>query len=187
MNTSRDTSQKAITTGFSGTNDIKSLLPLNIHQDDLPKLQHTNAEVLCYLLQARSRSYQLAADKHGRLSEEGLLAQLKAMKIRVLVDAGAYVLELTNQDLVKAWFRHDPEAKAAVYFEHGRPWVITRHNTRRRQPLLASPWKDGITNELLVFLDEANCRGINLNLPQDARAALTLALNQTKDHAVQGM
>lgn len=187
MNTKRNTGGKAITTGFSGTNDIKSLLPLNIRQDDLPTLQHTNAEALCYLLQKRSRGYRLAADEHGRLTEDALLLQLKQMKIRVLVDSGAYILELTNEDLVKAWLQYDPDAKAAVFFEHGRAWVISKHNTRRRQPLLASPWKDEITNELLVFFDEANCRGIDLKLPLDARAALTLALNQTKDQTVQGM
>jgi len=41
---------KALTTGFSGTNDNRLLLPLTITQQDLPQLAHTNAEVLTYLL-----------------------------------------------------------------------------------------------------------------------------------------
>lgn len=177
---------KAITTGFSGTNDIKSLLPLNIRQDDLPTLQHTNAEVLSYLLENRNRQYHLAADRHGRLTEVALLHKLKDMKIRVLIDAGAYILEMTNENLVKEWLGYDTEAKAAVCFDQGRAWVVYRNQLKSKQPLLASPWKDGITNELLVFFDEANCRGVDLKLPWDARAALTLALSQTKDHTVQG-
>jgi hypothetical protein len=36
----------ALTTGFSGTNDWKRMLPLTISQNDLPGLSHTNAEVL---------------------------------------------------------------------------------------------------------------------------------------------
>lgn len=44
-----------LTTGFSGTNDSKRMLPLTIKQQDLPGLAHTNAEVLTYLLQSRSR------------------------------------------------------------------------------------------------------------------------------------
>lgn len=36
------------TTDFSGTNDNKTMLPLNIRQDDLPGLRQTNAEVLTY-------------------------------------------------------------------------------------------------------------------------------------------
>lgn len=186
MNTHPSTSSKAITTGFSGTNDIKSLLPLNIRQDDLPSLRQTNAEVLGYLLQERNRRYYLAADMNGRLTEEALLLKLRNMRIRIFLDAGAYILEMTNRALVNAWLVHDYEAKAAVYFDKGRAWVMSR-NARAPQPLLASPWKDGITGDVLVFFDEANCRGIDLKLPPDARAALTLALNQTKDHTVQGM
>jgi hypothetical protein len=34
-----------LTTGFSGTNDWKGMLPLTIQQHDLPRLAHTNAEV----------------------------------------------------------------------------------------------------------------------------------------------
>lgn len=184
MNANRSDSSKSITTGFSGTNDVKSLLPLNIRQDDLPTLQRTNAEVLCYLLQTRNREYHLAADAHGRLSELSLLRKLKDKKIRILIDAGAYILEMTNEELVKAWLNCDPQAKAAVYFDKGRAWVCTING--RKEPLLASPWKDGITHELLVFFDEANCRGVDLKLPMSAKAALTLALNQTKDHTVQG-
>lgn len=186
MNTNRKAGGKTITTGFSGTNDNKSLLPLNIRQDDLPALQQTNAEALCYLLQKRNRQYHLAADKKGRLTEQALLAKLTGMKIRILIDAGAYILEMTNQGLVQAWLQHDHEAKAAVYFQKGRAFVVSQ-GSKREQPLLASPWKDGITMELLVFFDEAHCRGIDLKLPPEASAALTLALNQTKDHTVQGM
>ncbi|KAH9983718.1 hypothetical protein F4779DRAFT_624519, partial [Xylariaceae sp. FL0662B] len=48
----------AKTTGFSGTNDNRTMLPLTIRQDDLPSLRHTSAEVLSYLLQPRNRGYQ---------------------------------------------------------------------------------------------------------------------------------
>ncbi|KAF7513901.1 hypothetical protein GJ744_006515 [Endocarpon pusillum] len=57
---------KSLTTGFSGTNDNRFLLPLTIKQADLCALSHTNAEVLTYLLQPRSRGYVLAADIRGR-------------------------------------------------------------------------------------------------------------------------
>ncbi|KAK1915354.1 hypothetical protein P3342_003163 [Pyrenophora teres f. teres] len=38
------------TTGFSGTNDTRHMLPLSIEQLDLPTQHHTNAQVLSYLL-----------------------------------------------------------------------------------------------------------------------------------------
>lgn len=42
-----------LTTGFSGTNDTRDILPLPIAQDDLPELQHAN-EVVDRILSKRS-------------------------------------------------------------------------------------------------------------------------------------
>jgi hypothetical protein len=64
-------SQVPLTTGFSGTNDNKTMLPLTIKQEDLPALSHTSAEVLTYLLQTRNRAYVVAADTLGRHITEG--------------------------------------------------------------------------------------------------------------------
>jgi hypothetical protein len=49
-----------------------------VKQADLPKLKHTNAEVLAYLLENRNRRYVRAVDQLGkRLSETELLKMLK--------------------------------------------------------------------------------------------------------------
>lgn len=63
----------AQTTGFSGTNDNKMMLPLTIKQDDLPSLRQTNAEVLTYLLQDRNRQYNLAAWRGKRLDRKSVV------------------------------------------------------------------------------------------------------------------
>jgi hypothetical protein len=175
----------AKTTGFSGTNDNKMMLPLTIKQDDLPSLRQTNAEVLTYLLQDRNRQYNLAAWQGKRLTEEGLLRRIAKMEIRILIDAGAYVLEMDNVSLVNAWLGIDTKAKGAVYFgADNRAWVLYREG-KKSVPLLATPFAENL-DECLVYLDEAHTRGIDLKLPQNARGALTLALGQTKDHTVQG-
>ena len=179
------TPKRARTTGFSGTNDNKMMLPLTIQQSDLPSLHQTNAEVLTYLLQERNRAYHVVARAGKRLSEMEFLEQLMNKKIRILIDAGAYVLEMSNEDLVKAWMDIDTEPPAAVYFgADNRAWVRYR-GTKARVPLLATPFADNLEH-CLVYLDEAHTRGIDLKLPQYARGALTLALGQTKDHTVQG-
>ena len=177
----------ARTTGFSGTNDDRIMLPLTIRQDDLPALRHTNAEVLSYLLQRRNREYVVAVDPQGRrLSEEGLLLALQGHAIRVLVDAGAYILEMDNRTLAQTWLRFDHSAKAAVYFDaSSRAWVTYRGITKEDVPLLATPFIEDLS-ECLVYLDEAHTRGIDLKLPPEARGGLTLALGQTKDLTVQG-
>jgi hypothetical protein len=177
--------QKARTTGFSGTNDNKMMLPLTIQQSDLPSLLQTNAEVLTCLLEGRNRGYQLAAHAGKRLSENDLLRKLTSMRIRVLIDAGAYVLEMSNEDLVKAWMEIDTQAQAGIFFgsDH-RAWVSYR-GMKAVVPLLATPFVDCM-DECVVYLDEAHTRGVDLKLPQNACGALTLALGQTKDHTAQG-
>jgi hypothetical protein len=177
----------ATTTGFSGTNDNRMMLPLTIRQDDLASLRQTSAEVLSYLLQQRNRSYQVTADVQGkRLNEAGLLREVHTQGIRILIDAGPYVLEMDNKLLAKTWLAIDHEAKAAIYFgsDH-RAWVHFRGETKTDVPLLATPFADDLS-ECVVYLDHAHTRGIDLKLPVNARGALTLALNQTKDYTVQG-
>lgn len=176
--------QQARTSGFSGTNDNRALLPLTIIQDDLSGLLQTNAEVLSYLLQQRNREFHLAAHKNGqRLTEPELLAKLAEMRIRVLIDAGAYVLEMSNEALMKTWLDVDHHAKAGAYFDQGRTWVM--HRGGKKLPLVATPWANNINQDLLVFFDEAHCRGVDLKLFPTVRAALTLAIGQTKDSTVQ--
>ncbi|KAK5019964.1 hypothetical protein LTR16_000001 [Cryomyces antarcticus] len=175
---------QALTTGFSGTNDTRTILPLTIKQEDLRGLSHTNAEVMTYLLQARNRTYVLVADEHGRhVSELFLLHMLTRMKIRMLIDAGAQILEMDNLSLAKAWLRVDNEAPAVLYFDaENRPYVLYRYGAR--VPLLASPFADDL-GDCLVYLDEAHTRGTDLKMPWNAKGALTLGLGQTKDHTVQ--
>ncbi|KAL2856357.1 hypothetical protein BJX68DRAFT_253486 [Aspergillus pseudodeflectus] len=173
-----------ITTGFSGTNDNRRLLSLTIEQCNLPSLSHTNAEVLTYLLQPINRGYLVTADQRGkRLSEVELLKSLHMAKIRILIDAGAFIMEMDNFTVACTWLQEDWGAHGAVYFgDDNKPWVVYRNN--KRVPLFASPFADDM-RDCVVYLDEAHTRGTDLKLPPDALGALTLSLSQTKDHTVQ--
>jgi hypothetical protein len=168
------------TTGFSGTNDSRHQLPMMVKQNDLPGLKHTNAEVLAYLLERRNRNYVRAVDHSGkRLSELELLHRLKNRGLRILIDAGAQVLEHQNEDLAKAWLLIDTGAVAAVYFSSDhKPYVVFKKG--RRVPLVASPFAENLEN-CLVYLDESHCRGTDLKLHPFAKAALTLGPHLTKD------
>ncbi|KAI1385347.1 uncharacterized protein F4822DRAFT_445312 [Hypoxylon trugodes] len=174
---------RGLTTGFSGTNDIKPLLPLTIAQDDLASLSHTNAEVLTYLLQPRSRKYVVMADHNQkRLNEIAFLHMLKRHNIRVLIDSGAQILEQSNKELAENWLNVDGRATVVLYFEGDTPYILSKQGTK--VPLLASPYADNL-NEVLVYLDEAHTRGTDLKFGIRTIAALTLGLGQTKDHTVQ--
>ena len=183
----RQQQRGARTTGFSGTNDIRTMLPLTIRQDDLPSLQQTSAEVLSYLLQPRNRPYKVIRNANGRrATERDFLQQMFDAKIRILIDAGAYILEMDNITLAHTWLMIDHEAKAAIYFgSDNQAWVHYRGDTKNDAPLLATPFADDLS-ECVVYLDQAHTRGIDLRFPLYARGALTLALKQTKDYTMQG-
>ncbi|KAK4183027.1 hypothetical protein QBC35DRAFT_545071 [Podospora australis] len=175
---------KALTTGFSGTNDNRTMLPLTVRQADLPSLSHTNAEVLTYLLHDRSRACEIITDpRGGRATERDLLFMLKRKNIRILIDAGAQILEMDNETLARAWLNIDGSCEAALYFDSAnKPWVVSK--TGRRTPLLASPYADDLS-KCLVYLDEAHTRGTDLMFPIEARGALTVGQGQSKDQTVQ--
>ncbi len=177
----------ARTTGFSGTNDNRMMLPLTIQQNDLSGLQQTSAEVLSYILQKRNRQYLITINEdRRRLSEVGLLHELTKCEIRVLIDAGAYILAMDNKTLAQRWLSVDHKAKAAVYFgADNQAWVHYRDDAKNDVPLIATPFADNL-EECVVYLDEAHTRGTDLKLPVNAHGALTLALKQTKDFTMQG-
>ncbi|KAI0878565.1 hypothetical protein GGS24DRAFT_517708 [Hypoxylon argillaceum] len=181
-----ENTQVTRTTGFSGTNDNRLMLPLTVSQRDLPELQHTSAEVLSYLLQKRNSNFHVIANQNGnRLTEKEFLRDLKDKNISVLIDAGAYISEMRNDELAQAWLEADSDAKAAVYFgKDNRAWVHYRSNAKEDIPLLATPFAENLSG-CNVFLDEGHTRGVDLRLPAKAYGAVTLALKLTKDHTVQ--
>ncbi|KAI9850515.1 MAG: hypothetical protein M1838_005579 [Thelocarpon superellum] len=175
-----------ITTGFSGTNDNRFLLPLSIRQADLPELRHTNAMVLNLLLQPENRLYLYARDQEGqRLSVEGLLRLIARQEpsIQVLLDVGAQVLEMKNREVAEAWLRCVPTAEAAVFFDEGdEVMVLSRRGLYER--LVVSPFHHRLEN-CLIYLDEVHTRGVDLDIPAGVRAAVTLGPRLIKDRLVQ--
>ena len=162
------------------------MLPLTIQQADLQALSHTNAEVLTHLLQTRSRQCEIIANvSGGRASERDLLIMLRRKNIRILIDAGAQILEMDNEALAKTWLELDYRCPAALYFDStNKPWVMSRQGWRKT-PLLASPYADDL-RDCLVYLDEAHTRGTDLKFLLEARGALTVGQGQSKDNTVQG-
>lgn len=178
------------TTGFSGTNDSRYVLPLSINQCDLPSQSHTNATVLRCLLRSEN-SFEHAVQKLGSdsLDEESLLQMVTEMRprVRVILDVGAQVLEWKNEEIVRRWLLLVPEseAQAVVFFNDWNDLsVLSRDGTI--ESFIISPFAKQM-DQCLVYLDEAHTRGTDLKLPFHYRAAVTLGPDLTKDRLVQGM
>lgn len=180
-----------LTTGFSGTNDSRQVLPLDVTQLDLEDQKHTNALVLENLLKPEN-SVELLPP---RRSEDKSVAEMfldiivkMEQQPRVILDVGAQILELSNREVAGKWLDRMTETpektQAAIYVDDNDELrVLTRKD--HDEPLQTSPFLSQL-DVCLVFLDEAHTRGIDLKLPSDYRAAVTLGANLTKDRLVQG-
>ena len=178
------------TTGFSGTNDNRYLLPLSITQRDLPELLSTNAVVLENLLRPENNHYHCAEKDGSRLNVDRLLDLIVAQHppIQAVLDVGAQVLELDNRSVAEHWLAKVPsssaDVQAAVFFNADDELVVLGRDGTSE--LLMTSSFAGRLDQCLVYLDEAHTRGTDLKLPTKARAAVTLGPKLTKDRLVQG-
>ncbi|KAI6125916.1 hypothetical protein EDD16DRAFT_1757564 [Pisolithus croceorrhizus] len=176
-----------VTTGFSGTNDARYLLPTSTTQRDLDHQRATNAKVLVFLLRPENDAYVQTSWPCGRRRTTGEFLALVAEQqpeIRVILDVGAQVLGLQNNEFAARWLDLKSDALAAVYFnDRDELTVLTREGTT--QSFLDSPYVSRL-DECIIYLDDAHTRGTDIKFPIGFRAAITLGPKVTKDRLTQG-
>lgn len=171
-----------VITGFSGTNDTKLLLPKPICQNDLEELEDTNENVRKIIIQDENDNY---VHLQANISGLHILMKLVDYRIPVLLDSGALMLELNNEQVAKKWLelvainRFD----AAVYFNDKNILMVVDRQNRRRE-FDFSPYFDRL-DRCLVYLDDAHTRGTDLKFPTGTQACVTLSGSQTRDKTVQ--
>ncbi|KAF9005289.1 hypothetical protein BDZ89DRAFT_1080195 [Hymenopellis radicata] len=178
-----------VTTGFSGTKDNEYLLPTSISQVDPVNQAGTNAMVLTYLLQPENSQYTCTRDSDTGKSLSGtafvdMLATEPYRAIRVLLDIGAQMLDLSNQGVAKRWLSKRSDVEAVVFFSKTDELMVLRRDGTK-ELLNSSPYRQHLPN-CLVYLDDAHTRGTDLKLPLHWKAAVTLGRKVTKDRLVQG-
>lgn len=169
-------------TGFSGTNDTRNILPMAVHQDDLKELESTNEDVRRTLLSPENQEY---AGLEPNVSGKAILQKLIEHDIPVLVDAGALMLELNNEQVAEKWLALSSEQcfDAAVYFDSNdviqtvdRKGIVTEFE--------CSVYREKL-DRCLVYLDDVHTRGTDLKFPMKLKACVTLSGDITRDKTVQ--
>ena len=92
------------TTGFSGTNNSRYILPLSISQYNLPPQLHTNAAVLgCLLGPENSFKHAMQESRRESLDAELLLRVVIRSEppVCVILNMGAQVLEWKNKEVAR--------------------------------------------------------------------------------------
>lgn len=176
------------TTGFSGTNDSRTVLPLFVEQMDLQEQKHTNALVLQHLLRPENSASMIPIPKltqHATSDAERLLKMVMKLDppARVILDVDAQILELDNLGVATRWLAlADASVQDVVFFDaHDELSVISRKG--RVEKLQTSSFATQL-DMCLVFLDESHIRGTDLRLPGNYRAAVTLGAGLAKDRIV---
>lgn len=162
---------KNVVTGFSGTNDTKLLLPEPICQNDLDELEDTNENVRKTIIKVDNDNY---AHLESNISGLEILEKLAVNRIPVLLDAGALMLELNNEQVAEEWLKlvAVDQFDAAVYFnDKNLLMVVDRQNCQRL--LDFSPYINRL-DRCLIYLDDAHTRGTDLKFPTGMKACVTL-------------
>lgn len=164
------------TIGFAGTNDVRPLLPLDIHEcrvEDM-EVQSTNASML-----ERIRDHTLGVVECKNSDLTGLVELATRATCRALIDAGGLLAGVSTEKVIAALLEHNSavtifnidKSTWMVYYRDGR--VLTRSS---------SPTP---TSETFAVFDQSRCRGADLQLRQDCCALLTLNPKITKAELVQ--
>jgi hypothetical protein len=180
---------QAITTGFSGTDDLSLLLPPTILQRNVKELEMTNGIQLRNLLRQENDHYSsLVKDNTAKEMLEKILARNdkdragSSSSINVVLDPGALVLQMSNRKFVEAWLKERPDMEAAAFFEGDSIFIVTQAGML--VPFGASPYCDDMA-KCLLYLDDIHTRGSDFLLPLDTRAILTLGKGMPKDKFLQ--
>ncbi|KAG6915979.1 hypothetical protein DXG01_009031 [Tephrocybe rancida] len=184
-----------VTTGFSGTNDNRYLLPTSIEQQNITGAGDqdpfgqlaTNAKVLSILLQPENDRYCCLQGSNGQSPTGSDFLDLlvsQSPPIRVLLDVGAQMLDMQNIELVSRWLSLVPEIYAVVFFSDVDELVVMSRD-QHIESFVSSQYNQKL-DLCAVYLDDAHTRGTDLKLPNDFRAVVTLGPKLVKDRLVQG-
>ncbi|EED21984.1 conserved hypothetical protein [Talaromyces stipitatus ATCC 10500] len=142
------------TSGFSGTNDSRDILPLSVRQLDLTKQKHTNALVLGYLLQPEN-SVEIVNPTETDITNVCSVLQMvtnMTPPTQVILDVGAQILE-SNQEVAKEWLKLLPEARCqAIVFIDDNDELNVLDRKGIVEPLLISPFAKQMENFVMFTL-----------------------------------
>jgi len=104
-----------------------------------------------------------------------ILQKLVDMKIHLLLDVGALILELSNVEVAEAWLGllskdEHKHIEAAVYFD-SMDRLMVRDRDGRECTLELSPYRMRLSH-CVVYLDDAHTRGTDLKLAPGTKVNL---------------
>lgn len=160
-----------LTVGFSGTNELNILLPLAMKYYPMPNLIGTSGKVLANLYCQNNDKdvYNFFEEKCDELK---MLEKITENKIPVLLDVGALIVRMSNEEVAMKWLELNQQKnknsliEACVFFK-GNDLVVMERNSDdlsswHTTSFETSIYKENMNNKCLIYLDESHCRGTDL-------------------------
>jgi hypothetical protein len=180
--------------GFSGTDDTRFLLPLDIKQ--VPQsdavLQSTNGAMIDRILMC-TRIITVLDDGDDQCPLwQVVLNQCIWLGVSALIDVAGLMAGSENRE-VAVYMASKQEAnkqedsatfRGVVYFDVlSKAWTVYELENKRHLRLQSSSLKEA---ECFVYFDQSRCRGSDMKLKKDACALVTLEPRLRKDKFLQG-
>ena len=176
----------SITTGFSGTDDLHIVLPQSVRQKNIEELERTNGDQLKCLIKKENNRYiplNSTISSSAQILEVLSNQSRQEESINVVLDAGALILEMSNEQFARSWLRKRTDMDGVAYFDvNNIIKVVTRDNSIVSFDVTS--FSDDMSR-CLLYLDDIHTRGSDFVLPQATRAILTLGKGIPKDKLLQ--
>ena len=169
--------------GFSGTDDNRLLLPLQVTQQiaNSKVIKATNGKML-HIFSAKNRKYIPLANSKSVFDQ--LFEIIYSERTNTLIDCGGLVVGTTNKQFAVKLLEIINDFNAVTFFNSDtRSWQILNRFGElwniERAPIQVK--------DTFVYFDEYRCRGADMKLLPDACALVTLGPKMNKDKLFQAI
>jgi hypothetical protein len=175
---------QTLTMGFSGTNGMQHLLPPMIEQNDLEDIKMTNYDMDELVISASQTCNHLLTDQFNNPLDciTSSLYNEQCPNLNVLIDAGGDVND-SGQNVGRKWLQARPDMLACLFYLNDEQYIIERNQVspiKRNQSNFTR-----FLNKVLVYLDDQHTRGVDLIIPPNTLAMVTIGDGVTRDKLVQ--
>lgn len=175
--------------GFSGTSDNKMLLPLHVRQSapstpDAISISATDGKMVSMFVEKATKVTCLS-EHVSETPTWRLLLQIVVREGAVaLIDCGALMVGVSNKDAASELLSliSNEQIRGVVYFETSSGTWVVRNRVGMVTDLHRSPVHE---RDAFVYFDERRCRGSDMKLRPDAKAAMTVGPGICKDKLMQ--
>lgn len=142
----------------------------------------TNGKVLDNLLRPENDHYE---GLEAHISANNIIKKLVIGNIKVLLDVGAIMLEMNNEQVADEWLTQCQEIDAVVFFDDKDYLVVKAKGASQPVQFETSSFRSRL-DRCGIYLDEVHTRGTDLKIPLGTIAVVTLGKGVRKDTLAQG-